>query len=175
MPKKKRGFLFIIVGIIIVIIGLVVAYTLRLEQKKRFDELYNSKKILTVEYGIIPPEEIFLEKNALFKKIDQENQYYLHITEDNILFTYYLDWYYAFDPLRGYNLVHKIQLTDETVKGLMEDIKKQERDSLYATVKSDYVILHHSNKESYIKHNDLQLILQSYDLRLGIPKATPQD
>ena len=69
MPKKKRGFAFIILGIVIVIIGLFVTYFLRIEQKKNFDKLYNSKKILTVEYGIIPPEKVFLEKNSLFKKV----------------------------------------------------------------------------------------------------------
>ncbi|MBE6148948.1 MAG: hypothetical protein E7167_05665 [Firmicutes bacterium] len=171
MSKKKRGFTFIILGIVLVIVGLFIMYMLRLEQKKHFDELYNSKKILTVEYGIIPPEEIFLEKNSLFKKIDQENYYFLHITEDNTLFTYYLDWYYSFDPLKGYNIVHEIKLKDEVVKNLMNDIKEKERESLYATVENEYVVLHHDDKETYIKHNDLQLILQSYDLMLSIKKG----
>ena len=168
MPKKKRGYLFIILGIVLVIVIIIGAYLFRESQKKHFDKLYNNNKILTVEYGIVPPKKVLMEKNALFKKVEQDNYYFLHITEDNTLFTYYLDWYYSFDPLKGYNLVYEMKLDDETIKGIMQDIKEKEITSLVATVQSDYLTIHHDDKQMYIKKLDLQMILQSHDILLNI-------
>ncbi|MBQ6841314.1 MAG: hypothetical protein IJO63_04285 [Bacilli bacterium] len=168
MPKKKRGPIFIVFGVILITALILGAYIYRTNQKKHFDKLYNANNILKVEYGIIPQKDLFMEKNALFKRVNQDNYYYLHITEDNILFTYYLDWYYTFDPLKGYNLVYEMKISDEAVENIMKSIKEKDRDSLYATIESEYITLHYDNKTSYIKTYELQAILQENDLILDI-------
>lgn len=168
MPKKKRGPIFIVIGIILVLAVVFGALSYRSYQKKKFDNLFNKKNILKVEYGIIPQEDKFIEQNSLFKKIEQDNEYYLCITEDNILYTYYLDWYYSFDPLKGYNLVYEIKLDKDTVEEIIKRIKSEERNDLYATIKEEYVTLHHNDNITYIKKYVLQDILQDNNIILNI-------
>ena len=101
--KKKRGLLVIIIAICFIIVGLIIFYINRSDKKVALDKLLQSETLLEVNYGIIERKAVLKEKNALFKKIYKDNYTYLHLTNDNILFTYYLDWYYSFDPMQGYH------------------------------------------------------------------------
>lgn len=168
MKRKKRGFIWLLLGALIIALAIFIAFMLREEQKKAFDKLYNSEMYLKVDYGIIPQEEKLRETNALFKKVKQDNYYYLFITKDNILFTYYLKWYYSFDPLKGYNIVYKMQLNEDTVQNILKDIAEKEVKSLNAKIESEYIVIRHDDENAYIKKKDLQLIFQNYEIILDI-------
>ena len=145
----------------------------REDQKKQIDDLVSSEMYLKVEYGIIPVEHKLQEKNALFKRTLQDNKYYLYITKDNVLFTYYLDWYYNFDPLKGYNLDYKFDLKEKQVKHIMDAIKEKAISNLAAKVETDYVEIFVYDEEDtklykYIDKHELQMIFQDNDLMLDI-------
>ena len=166
--RKRRSFIFIIVGIFLILALIFGAYIFRQNQKKDFDELFNSKTILKIEYGIIEKEEALKEKNALFKRIYQDNYHYLYITENNTLFVYYLDWYYSFDPMKGYNIMYNEKIDADKVNKILEDIKTKEIDSLYNKNKDDYITLHHDDKTTYINKKEMQKIFQDQEIILDL-------
>ncbi|MBE6155231.1 MAG: hypothetical protein E7164_00545 [Firmicutes bacterium] len=168
MNKSKNGKYIIIIGIIgvLLLIGIFLGYRAYLKQE--FDKLYNSDKVLSISLGVIPQKDILMEKNSLFKKVNQDNNFYLHITNDNTLFTYYLDWYYTIDPLKGYKLVQKEILSEDTVQNILKDINKIKIGSLIATNKNEYVTITNNKKEHYIKKEELLSIFQKYNILLKI-------
>ena len=168
MQRKKRGFLVLIVAFIVIIIAIGILYILRDEQRKNFDKLINSNIILKIDYGIIPQEKKLIEKNALFKKVFLDNYYYLIINEDNILFTYYLDWYYSIDPMQGYNLTYKKELTNDVINKILDSIQNKTVDTLKARIKDNYVNVEIDGKEAYIEKIELQYILQDNGIMLDI-------
>ena len=168
MQRKKRGYLILIASIILIIIALGVLYVLRDEQRKAFDNLIKSNFVLKVDYGIIPQEKALMEKNSLFKKIYLDNYYYLIITDDNTIFTYYLDWYYSFDPMQGYHLDYKKELSTEKVNNILEAIRNKTVDNLQSRIKDDYITVRIDNKNTYIDKVELQYILQDNDIMLDI-------
>ena len=170
MQKKKNGFLILIISVIAIALVIGGMYIFRDEQRKKFDKLIKSDFVLKVEYGIIPRKKVLKEKNSLFKKVDLDNYYYLIITNDNTLFTYYLDWYYAFDPMQGYNLDYKKELTNEEVNNILEKIKSKTVSSLQSRVKDDFVEIMIDNKNVYIDKVELQYILQDNGIMLDIDK-----
>lgn len=164
--RKKTGIYILILGLILVCSLVFIYYMLRINQKEKFDKLYSKERYLTVSYGVIEQEKMFQEENALFKKVFQENKYYLIITKDNTLFTYYLDWYYQIDPLKGYKLVYNIKLTDKQVQNILNNVREKALEQNLR--EEENIAIYIDKKNMYINSNDFQLILQKEDILISI-------
>ena len=105
---------------------------------------------------------------VFLKEKNIEKNYYLYITKDNILFTYYNDDYYIFDPLHGYNIEYKINLEKDVVQNILNDIRNKKVINLLNKTESEYNIIRIDNENYYINKKDLQLIFQKYDIILDI-------
>lgn len=162
--KKGYGFIFFLIGLL-VIAGIIIGYlVIRNNIKKKFDTLYNANQQITINYGIIEKENHLMEKNTLIRRVHQDNNYYLKITEDNHLFTYYLDTYYFFDPVKGYILDYEKKLEKDTAEKIIKEITEKEVANLNAKNESDYVFILKDHKESYIHKEDLKNILLKYNI-----------
>lgn len=175
--RRKGSFLvFLILIIIAGIIGGVIFYSSRVDKKKQIDDLINTEMLLRVEYGVVERDHVLEERNRLLKRTIQDNECYLYINGDNILFTYYMDWYYNIDPLQGYVLENKIQLKEKQVKNIMDQIKEKAVKDLGGKVEADYVSIYvkddKDNEYKFIEKNDLQMILQDEDIFIEIYKKT---
>lgn len=170
MKKRKNGLLVWIVFAIIIILAIFcIFYFTQLERKKEFDNLYNKDYYLRVNYGIIESKGNNLKDLGVFlKEKNIEKNYYLYITKDNILFTYYNDDYYIFDPLHGYNIEYKITLEEDVVQNILNDIRNKKVFNLLNKTESEYNIIRIDNENYYINKKDLQLIFQKYDIILDI-------
>lgn len=170
MKKRKNGLLVWIVFAIIIILAIFcIFYFTQLERKKEFDNLYNKDYYLRVNYGVIESKGNNLKDLGVFlKEKNIEKNYYLYITKDNILFTYYNDDYYIFDPLHGYNIEYKINLEKDVVQNILNDIRNKKVINLLNKTESEYNIIRIDNENYYINKKDLQLIFQKYDIILDI-------
>ena len=170
MNKRKNGLLVWIVFAIIIILALFcIFYFTQLERKKEFDNLYNKDYYLRVNYGIIESKGNNLRDLGVFlKENDVEKNYYLYITKDNILYTYFTDSYYIFDPLHGYYVEYKINLEEDIVQNILNDIRSKKVNNLLNKTESEYNIIRIDNENYYISKKDLQLIFQNYDIILDI-------
>lgn len=170
MNKRKNGLLVWIVFAIIIILALFcIFYFTQLERKKEFDNLYNKDYYLRVNYGVIESKGNNLRDLGVFlKENDVEKNYYLYITKDNILYTYFTDSYYIFDPLHGYYVEYKINLEEDIVQNILNDIRSKKVNNLLNKTESEYNIIRIDNENYYISKKDLQLIFQNYDIILDI-------
>lgn len=170
MKKRKNGLLVWIVFAIIIILAIFcIFYFTQLERKKEFDNLYSKDYYLRVNYGVIESKDNNLKDLGVFlKEKNIEKNYYLYITKDNILFTYYNDDYYIFDPLHGYNIEYKINLEKDVVQNILNDIRNKKVINLLNKTESEYNIIRIDNENYYINKKDLQLIFQKYDIILDI-------
>ena len=170
MKKRKNGLLVWIVFAIIIILAIFcIFYFTQLERKKEFDNLYRKDYYLRVNYGVIESKGNNLKDLGVFlKEKNIEKNYYLYITKDNILFTYYNDDYYIFDPLHGYNIEYKINLEKDVVQNILNDIRNKKVINLLNKTESEYNIIRIDNENYYINKKDLQLIFQKYDIILDI-------
>ena len=170
MKKRKNGLLVWIVFAIIIILAIFcIFYFTQLERKKEFDNLYSKDYYLRVNYGVIESKGNNLKDLGVFlKEKNIEKNYYLYITKDNILFTYYNDDYYIFDPLHGYNIEYKINLEKDVVKNILNDIRNKKVINLLNKTESEYNIIRIDNENYYINKKDLQLIFQKHDIILDI-------
>lgn len=170
MNKRKNGLLVWIVFAIIIILTLFcIFYFTQLERKKEFDNLYNKDYYLRVNYGVIESKGNNLRDLGVFlKENDVEKNYYLYITKDNILYTYFTDSYYIFDPLNGYYVEYKINLEEDVVQNILNDIRSKKVNNLLNKTESEYNIIRIDNENYYISKKDLQLIFQNYDIILDI-------
>lgn len=170
MNKRKNGLLVWIVFAIIIILALFcIFYFTQLERKKEFDNLYNKDYYLRVNYGVIESKGNNLRDLGVFlKENDVEKNYYLYITKDNILYTYFTDSYYIFDPLHGYYVEYKINLEEDVVQNILNDIRSKKVNNLLNKTESEYNIIRIDNENYYISKKDLQLIFQNYDIILDI-------
>lgn len=165
--KRRRALTYVLIFcLLLVCLAIFIYYMYREEQKEKFDKLYSAPRQLTVSYGVIEQEKKFKEENQLLKRIEQENEYFLVITKDNTLFTYYLDWYYEIDPLKGYILVYDIKLKEEQVQNILKAVKEKMLD--HPRKEEDYISVYIENKNWYIEKNEFQLILQKEDIVLSI-------
>ena len=166
--KKGSGFKFLLVGIL-VILAICTAYLIiRNNQKNKFDKLFNADQQLIINYGVINQEKHLMEKSTLIRRVQQDNNYYLRITNDNYLFTYYLDTYYFFDPLKGQIIDYEKQLDNETVQKIIDEITLKEVPNLNAKNEDDYAFVMKNHKESYINKEDLKNIFLKYNIILPI-------
>ena len=174
--NRRKGSLAVFLIIMVVVLGVGIWLFLMSREEKRNDieDLINSEMYLRVEYGIVDRPHKLQEKNALFKRTMQDNKYYLYLTKDNVLFTYYLDWYYNIDPLRGYNLEYKFDLKEKQVTNIMDAIKEKAIPNLAAKNETDYVSIFvdgDTNKEyAYIDRHELQMIFQDNDVLMTIDR-----
>ncbi|MDD5865485.1 MAG: hypothetical protein PUD07_03250 [bacterium] len=170
MNKRKNGLIVWIVFAIIIILALFcIFYFTQLERKKEFDNLYNKDYYLRVNYGVIESKGNNLRDLGVFlKENDVEKNYYLYITKDNILYTYFTDSYYIFDPLNGYYVEYKINLEEDVVQNILNDIRSKKVNNLLNKTESEYNIIRIDNENYYISKKDLQLIFQNYDIILDI-------
>lgn len=170
MNKRKNGLIVWIVFAIIIILALFcIFYFTQLERKKEFDNLYNKDYYLRVNYGVIESKGNNLRDLGVFlKENDVEKNYYLYITKDNILYTYFTDSYYIFDPLHGYYVEYKINLEEDVVQNILNDIRSKKVNNLLNKTESEYNIIRIDNENYYISKKDLQLIFQNYDIILDI-------
>ncbi|MGN1378980.1 MAG: hypothetical protein ACI4XR_01100 [Bacilli bacterium] len=170
MNKRKNGLLVWLVFAIIIILAIFcIFYFTQLERKKEFDNLYNKDYYLRVDYGVIESKGNNLRDLGVFlKEKDIEKNYYLYITKDNILYTYFTDAYYIFDPLHGYYVEYKIVLEEDVVQNILNDIRSKKVNNLLNKTESEYNIIRIDNENYYINKKDLQLIFQNYDIILDI-------
>ena len=168
MNKQKRGWLVLVLSLCVVGIGVILYYIGLSNKRNDFENLLKKDMILKVDLGIIERKHILKEKNALFKKVYRDNYTYLYITKDNILFSYYLDWYYSFDPMQGIHKDYQTELNEQTKNNIMNSIKEKLITSLKYKNENDYVTVTIDDDISYIAKIELQYILQENDVMLPI-------
>lgn len=166
--KKKRGLLVIIIAICFIIVGLIIFYINLSDKKVALDKLLQSETLLEVNYGIIERKTVLKEKNALFKKVYKDNYTYLHLTNDNILFTYYLDWYYSFDPMQGYHKDFEKKLDQKTVDIIINQVSQKAVDNLKYKSEFNYLVISLNGDQKYIEKSELQYILQENNIELPL-------
>jgi cbb3-type cytochrome oxidase subunit 3 len=174
MKRERNDGFVLILGLIIVIIGIIAFFVYRTEKRKSFDKLLNNEMYLEVDLGVIKRERVLQEKNALLRRINKENNTYLYITKNNIIFSYYYDWYYVIDPMQGIHKDYEKQLKADTVQKILDEIKEKSIDSLKYKVENDYAVITIDDKIQYIEKIELQYILQDNDVELPIFGISPE-
>ena len=179
MKRERNDGFVLILGLIIVIIGIIAFFVYRSEKRKDFEKLLKSEMYLEVDLGIIKRQRVLKEKNALLRKVNKDNNTYLYITKNNIVFSYYYDWYYAIDPMQGIHKDYEKKLKKKTVQKILDAINEKCIDSLKYKVEDDYAAITIDDKIKYIEKIELQYILQENDIELPIyglssekPKST---
>lgn len=176
MKKSRRAVafvIFIIVAIIVIVALGVLTYIGRQDQKQKFDEMFNAKILLRVEYGEVIREHKLKEVNALFERVEQDQKLYLYITDDNILFTYYTDTYYSFDPMKGYVLEEKINLTNKQKNKLLDDIREITIDNLTAKIETEYMPIRIDDTNLWVSRHDFQMVLQENNIMITVNEKDP--
>lgn len=169
MQRKRNGFLFLFLGVILIIVAFAVFYYYRLNQKKSFDALFNKDYYLRVNYGALDNKRSKLkDKDIFFKEKDVDKNYYLYITKDNILYTYYQDDYYKFDPMKGYIVEYKIELDSDITNQILNEVKNKMINDIYIQNKNEYITIRINNENAYINKKDFQLILQKNNIVLSL-------
>lgn len=166
MKRERNDFFILIVGFILVVVGILAFFAYRSEKRKDFDKLIKSDMYLEADLGVINREKVLKEKNALLKKVNRDNKSYLSITKNNVLFTYYYEWYYVIDPMQGIHKDYQIELSSETVQKILDAIKEKSIDSLEYKVENDYVIMNIEDKTKYIEKIELKYIMQENDIEI---------
>lgn len=169
-PKRKNnGTIVLIVSILITIIILfVVFYFVRMEKKKEFDKLYNEDYYIRVNFGETTKGNNLVDKGTFLKETDIDKNYYLYITKSNVVYAYYTDYFYIFDPLHGYHIDFQKTLNDNEVKGILNQIDENKETTLLNKNKDDYLILRFNDENYYMDKKILQQILQHYDIILEV-------
>ena len=168
MKRERNDFFVLVLGFIIVVIGIIAFFVYRSEKRNSFEKLLKSDMYLEVDLGIVHRKRVLKEKNALLRKINKDNNTYLYLTKDNILFTFYYDWYYVIDPMQGINKDYEKTLKKETVQIILDAVKEKCIDSLKYKIEEDYATITIDDKIKYIEKIELQYILQENDIELPI-------
>lgn len=164
MKQKSQGWIIIVIGIIVVLALIFGYYMLRVNQKNKFDELFNKPTVFSTNLGEIKLEKKLKETNSLFKKVEQPNIFHINMTDDNILYTYYETWYYSIDPMHGYVKTLELQLTKNQADKILKDIRENVINDLTARIKNEYIPINIDNENKYIKKEKLQFILQDQEI-----------
>lgn len=167
-PKTRSNSIFVLIGSIIVtmFIIFIIFYFYRSEKKKEFDKLYNEDYYLRVDYGDTTKGEKLTDKGTFLKVTNIDKKYYLYITKSNIVYTYYTDYYYTFDPLHGNIIDFQKELADDEVQNILKQIDSNKESSLLNKTKDDYLLIRYNNENYYINEKILQQILQEYEIIL---------
>ena len=109
-----------------------------------------------------------MDKGTFLKETDIDKNYYLYITKSNVVYAYYTDYFYIFDPLHGYHIDFKKELTDDEVQNILKQIDSNKETTLFNKNKDDYLILRYNDENYYMNKKLLQQILQEYEIILEI-------
>lgn len=169
-PKVRNNSALILIGSIIltIIIIFMVFYFLRSEKKNEFDKLYNQDYYVRVNFGETTKGNNLIDKGTFLKETDIDKNYYLYITKSNVVYAYYTDHFYIFDPLHGYHIDFQKELTDDEVQNILKKIDSNKETTLFNKNKDDYLILRYNDENYYMNKKVLQQILQEYDIILEI-------
>ena len=168
--RKKNGIIVLLVSFFVLALIGFGLYIHRVNQRAEFDKLFTDDYKVKIDFGIVPREKLLRETNALFKKVNQDNYYFVYINADNTIFAYFLDWYYAFDPMQGYNLDYKDKLKSETVNTIMDRLKEISVPDLNSKVKDDYIEIRIDDTTSYVPRKEVQYLFQDNGIILSIFK-----
>ncbi len=168
MERRKDGLFVLIIGFCVVLVGVGLFFVQRSEKRKDFEALLKSDMYLEADLGIIPRKRVLMEKNALLKKMNKENESFLYITKKNVLFTFYYDWYYLIDPLQGVHKDYQETLSSETVQKILDAVNEKAIDDLTYKIEDDYARITIDGKLRYIEKIQLQYIMQDNDLDLPV-------
>ena len=174
MKRERNDGFVLILGLVIVIVGIIAFFVYRSEKRKDFEKLLKSEMYLEVDLGVIKRERVLQEKNALLRRINKDNNTYLYITKNNIIFSYYYDWYYVIDPMQGIHKDYEKELKKDTVQKILDAIREKSIDSLKYKVEDDYAAMTIDDKIKYIEKIELQYILQENDIELPIYGLSPE-
>lgn len=162
--NKKNGFLvWIISTIIIIFLIFAVFYFIRSDKKNKFDKLLNEPYYLRVNFGASSKVNTLKDVSPFLKETNIERNYYLYITKTNIIFAYYTDYYYIFDPLHGYHIDFEANSTNENIQNILNEINQIKVSTLTNKNESEYSEIRINNENGFINTNDLLLILQKYN------------
>lgn len=169
-PKRRNNsaVVLIISIVITILIIFTVFYFLRNEKKKEFDKLYNEDYYVRINFGETTKGNNLKDKGTFLKETDIDKNYYLYITKSNVVYAYYTDYYYIFDPLHGYHIDFQKTLNDDVVKEILNQIDEKKETTLLNKNKDDYLILRFNDENYYMNKKLLQQILQHYDVILEI-------
>lgn len=169
-PKRKNNSTIVLILsiIITVVILFTVFYFLRSEKKKEFDKLYNEEYYIRVNFGETTKGNTLKDKGTFLKETDINKNYYLYITKSNVVYAYYTDYFYVFDPLHGYHIDFQKTLSENEVKEILNQIDENKETTFLNKNKDDYLILRFNDENYYMNKKILQQILQHYDVILEI-------
>lgn len=169
-PKVRNNSSLILIGSILltILIIFMAFYFIRSEKKNEFDKLYNQDYYIRVNFGETTKGNNLVDKGTFLKETDIDKNYYLYITKSNVVYAYYTDYFYIFDPLHGYHIDFKKELTDDEVQNILKQIDSNKETTLFNKNKDDYLILRYNDENYYMNKKLLQQILQEYEIILEI-------
>ena len=169
-PKVRNNSALILIGSIIltIVIIFMVFYFLRSEKKNEFDKLYNQDYYVRVNFGETTKGNNLIDKGTFLKETDIDKNYYLYITKSNVVYAYYTDYFYIFDPLHVYHIDYQKHLTDDEFQKIWKQIDSKKETTLFNKNKDDYLILRYNDENYYMNKKVLQQTLQEYDIILEI-------